>query len=72
MAIHRSRAASVGYLLRMSPEQREELSRVAAEHNMTVREWSMYRLLGVTELEHGVPGRKPKTPQSQQELPMTG
>ena len=71
MAIHRSRAASVGYLLRMSPEQREELSRVAAEHGMTVREWSMYRLLGVTELEHGMPGRKPKA-QSQQELPMTG
>mgnify|MGYP001616774876 CR=1 FL=1 len=37
---------------------------------MTVREWSMYRLLGVTELEHGIPGRKPKNPQ--QELPMTG
>ena len=71
MAIHRSRAASVGYLLRMSPEQRVELSQVAAEHGMTVREWSMYRLLGVTELEHGMPGRKPKT-QSQQELPMTG
>lgn len=70
MAIHRSRAASVGYLLRMSPEQREDLSRVAAEHGMTVREWSMYRLLGVTELEHGIPGRKPKNPQ--QELPMTG
>jgi len=45
--------------------------RMAAEHGMTVREWTLFRLLGVTELEHGKPGRKPKTT-PQQELPMAG
>ena len=71
MAIHRSSAASVAYQIRMSREQREQLHQVAAEHGMTVREWALFRLLEVTEIEHGKPGRKPKTA-PQQELPMAG
>jgi hypothetical protein len=55
----------------MSREQREQLHQVAAEHGMTVREWALFRLLEVTEIEHGKPGRKPKTA-PQQELPMAG
>ncbi len=76
MAIHRSRAASVSYQLRMSPEQRVELARVAAEHGMTVREWCLYRVLDVTEIEYGTPGRKKPQAELQPPLPeelrMTG
>lgn len=69
MAMHRSRAASVSYQLRMSPEQRVELARVAAQHNMTVREWCLYRVLQVTEVERGTPGRKKPKAELQPQLP---
>lgn len=54
----------------MSPEQRRQLSELAAAHGMTMRAWVMYRALGVEDLQPGKPGRKPN---SQDQLPrLTG
>ncbi len=48
---------SASFLIRMSPEQRRQLAEDAAAHNMTMRAWAMYKILGV-DVGPQKPGRK--------------
>ena len=51
---------SASVLLRMSPEQRQQLADEAAKSGVTVRALLMYRVFGIT-LDPPKPGRKPST-----------
>ncbi len=56
-------------LVRMSKAQKTELQEAAAAAGITVRALALQRLLGITDLPTGRPGRVPRR---QEELPMTG
>lgn len=67
------REASTSYLLRLTPEQSDELKQLAEQHSLTVRALLLHRALGVPLDDPSLdptPGRK--MPRPQEELPMTG
>lgn len=64
---------TASYLLRLTPEQSEELKKLAEEQSLTVRALLLHRALGVPLDDPSLdptPGRK--VPRPQEELPMTG
>ena len=67
------REASTSYLLRLAPEQLEELKQIAAESSLTVRALLLHRALGVPLDDPSLdPTPDRKIPRPQEELPMTG
>lgn len=56
-------------LVRMTTEQKEVIRERAQGAGLTMRAYALHKLLGVTDLPSGRPGRVPKR---QEELPMTG
>ena len=64
----RRMAADDAILVRMSKEQKAELKGLAADAGLTVRAYALHKLLGITDLPTGKPGRQPRT---QDELPIT-
>ena len=61
---HRTYGRSAQVLLRFSPEEREEIKRIAREHGLTVQEFADRVLLG-----RELPARRPN---GQEMLPLIG
>ena len=64
----RAMAADDAILVRMSKEQKAELKGRAADAGLTVRAYALHKLLDISDLPTGKPGRQPRT---QDELPIT-
>lgn len=67
------REASISYLLRLTPEQSDELKQLAEARSLTVRALLLHHTLGIPLDDPSLdstPGRK--VPRPQEELPMTG
>lgn len=64
-----AQASQVGIIVRMTPEQREQLKQEAKSLGIPVQALAERRLLGIVDAGPRPLGRVPK---HQQELPMTG
>lgn len=61
---HRTKARSAQVLLRFSPEERDEIKRLAGDHGLSMQQYAEYALLG-----RALPRQ---IPSGQRELPLTG